>query len=580
MKNLIIKFIFFFTISLLLSPNIGKAQKDLKPIVSIEKVDELFKNWDNLKKPGIAVGIVSNGEIVHTKGYGLANLEFDIPNTAETRFYIGELSNQFTVLAILLLESQNKLSLQEDIRKYLPVLPDLGKLVAIEDLIHHTSGIRDMAIAKALSGWKNSDAVSEEQAIQLFVNQQKLNYEPGKKQQKNISSFLLLEKIIAKASGTSYTEYIKKNILDPLQMTNTFFDTASGTIIKNKATGYYPKGDGFIAGTLNQMELNNTNVYSTVGDMCRWLLNYYHPKVGNTSLIKRFSALTTLNGKPVEERNFSFYVNQFHHWNYYGTKKLSHTSIEGGYACKIIHFPDQNMAAVVLGNGGTYDDEIANDDMATMSAELYVEKYFDKSTSSGLVKVEGINMDTKILESFTGNYWEPTGFNSRAIYLKNDTLMYSRGYNESPIIPIGKNKFQMLTYSNVYVTFENRNNKKSMLVEVEGVGEFEHIAYQKDAPWTKNLEAYTGVYFCQELKKTYHIARKDNKLIINNLRIGAIEFTPILKDVFMGNRRYFNELKFSINNKGINGFQLATSSGDKFWFERTPMVIARQTKLN
>ncbi len=578
MKN--INSLFIIIALFIVLPKMGKAQKELKPIVPIEKIDKLFKNWDNLERPGIAVGIVSNGEIVHTKGYGLANLEFDIPNTAETRFYIGELSNQFTAFAILLLESQNKLSLQEDIRKYLPTLPDLGKRIAIEDLIHHTSGIRDIAIAKALSGWKNSDAISKEHTIQLFVNQQKLNYEPGEKQQKNISTFFLLEKIIAEASGTSYTEYIQKNIFDPLKMTNTFFDTASGAIIKNKATGYNSKGDGFIAGTLNQLELNNTNVYSTVGDMCRWLQNSYHPKVGNTSLIKRFSALATLNGQPIEEKNFSFYVNQFYHWNYYGTKKLSHTSIEGGYASKIIHFPDQNMAAVVLGNGGTYDDEIANDDMATMTAELYVEKYFNKSTSFGLVKVAGINMDTKTLASFTGDYWDPAGFNSRTIYLKHDTLMYSRGYNESPIIPIGKNKFQMVTYSNVYVTFENRNNKKSMLVEVEGVGEFEHIAYQKDAPWTKKLEEYAGEYFCQELQTTYYFSVKNNKLIVNNLRIEDIEFSPILKDTFTGNRRYFNELKFNRNNNGINGFQLATSSGDKLWFEKRSVAIAKQTKLN
>lgn len=573
MKNLIIKSIFCFIISLLLSPNFANAQKDLKPIVPIEKVDELFKNWDNLEKPGIAVGIVSNGKIDHTTGYGLANLEFDIPITEYTRFYIGELSNQFTALAVLLLESEGKLSLQDDIRKYLPEFKDLGQPVAIEDLINHSSGIRDIEVTKALSGWKGGDAVSESQMTKLFSKQQQLNSEPGKKHQENISTFLLLEQIIAKASGGAYTDFVQKNIFDPLQMKNTFFDTGSGTVIKNKATGYTPKGEGFTTGTLNQMELNNTNVYSTVGDICLWLQNYYQPKVGNVALIKRFTAAATLNGQEVEEKANTLYFDQFRFWDYNGTKKLYHISMGGGYACKIVHFPDQNMSAVVLGNAGTY-----NGGMATMTGKLYVEKYFTKSPE--LTKVEGIKMDTKTLETFTGDYWEPSQLYSRNIFLKNDTLIYSRGNGyDSPIIPIGDNKFQMITYSDVYITFENNKNKKIMSVEADG-GLFKHIAYQKDAPWTKNLEAYTGAYFCKELKTMYQLSIKDKKLIIDNLRTGEVEFTPLLKDNFTGNRRYFNELKFNRNNKGINGFQLATSSGDKLWFEKRSMAIAKQTKLN
>lgn len=573
MKNINLIFLLFALVIAL--PFIGKAQKNTKPNVTIDEVNELFKNWDNRDKPGIAVGIVNDGKIVHTTGYGMANLEYDIPITADTRFYIGELANQFTTLSILLLESQNKLSLQDDIRKYVPTLPNLGKQITIEHLIHHTSGLRELAVTKALSGWKNSDEVSTDQAIQLFASQQQLNANPDTKQEKNISTFLLLEKIIAKASGESYTDFIQKNIFDPLQMTNTFFDTGSGTIIKNKATGYYPKGDGHINSTVKQMERYNTNVYSTVGDMCRWLQNYYQPKIGNKALLKRYSAISTVNGQPVAEKNLSPYFSQLQFWDYNGTKKLYHVSVGGGYACKIVHFPDQNISAVVLGNGGTY-----NGGMATMTGELYVKNYFTRTP--GLVEVEGIKMDTKTLENYTGNYWEPNQFYSRNIYLKNDTLMYARGNGyDSPIIPVEKNKFQMITYSKVYVTFDNSNNKKIMFVEAEGEGAFEHIAYQKDAPWAKNLSDYTGEYFCQALKTSYRFSIEDNKLITSNLRTGTIEFTPTIKDSFTGNRRYFNELKFvRNNNRKIKGIQLSTANGDKLWFEKTPISIAKNTKLN
>lgn len=349
-------------------------------------------------------------------------------------------------------------------------------------------------------------------------------------------------------------------------MKNTFFDMDSGVTIKNKARGYYPKEDGFIERDLNQMELNNTNVFSTVGDMSRWLQNLYNPKVGNAQLIKKLQAPTTLNGVPVEEKNLSIYFNQLRFWDYSGTKKLYQISMGGGYACKIVHFPDQQMSAVVLGNGGTY-----NGDMATMTGELYVSNYFKNTPSSQLAMVEGIDLNTETLKGFEGDYWEADALYSRSIYLKNDTLFYSRGYNESPIMPIGKNKFQMITYGNVYITFEKRNNNNIMIVEVEGQGKYEHIAYNKDAGWTNDLKGYAGNYYCQELKTSYHLVIRNNNLVINNLRDGDISLSPILKDSFVGNRRFFDQLKFIRNSKmTIKGFEISTSNGDRFWFDATP----------
>ena len=139
----------------------------------------------------------------------------------------------------------------------------------------------------------------------------------------------------------------------------------------------------------------------------------------------------------------------------------------------------------------------------------------------------------------------------------------------------------MITYSNLYVTFENKNNKKVMLVEAEGEGKFKHVAYQKDAPWTNNLHAYTGEYYCPELKTSYQFSINNDKLIIQNPRTGNVEFTPTLKDGFTGNRRYFNEVKFvRDNNQELNGFYLSTYTGDKFWFEKEQVSLARNTSMN
>ena len=539
-----------------------KGQKDLRRVVSVEELDETFKDWNNLENPGIAVGIVTDGKIVHTRGYGLANMEYDLPVKTDTKFYIGELSNQFTVYALLLLESSGKLSLQDDIKKYLPQFPKLDKQISIEDLINHTSGIRDLEVTKELMGWKESDETTDVQVDQLFKSQQKLNTDPGKKYQDNNSTFLLLERTIANASGEEYTDYIQKNIFDVLGMKSTSFDIPSGGIIKNKATGYYPQGEGFISSTLKKKDSYNTNVYSTVGDMCLWLQNYYNPKSGNTETLKKFMDPARLNDLPVEEKMYSLYFNQLKYWDYNGTKKLYQIFVGGGYACKIVHFPDQKMSAIVLGNGGRY-----NGGMATITGKLYVKNYFvDPPTKK---EVKGISMDVSRLKEFTGDYWEPNQLYTRSIYLKNDTLMYSRGNNESPIIPIGKNKFQILTSIDVFVTFENGADGKIMVVEPEEGVVFEHQEYNKDATWTKDLSAFVGEYYCETLHTRYFFAVEDNKLVARNLRVGTIEFMPILKDSFTGNRGYFNELKFVRNSKNnIDGFELSTYKEDKIMFKK------------
>ncbi len=446
------------------------------------------------------------------------------------------------------------------------------------DLIHHTSGLRDIDVSKTLVGWHKDDYITLNQTIQFLANQKQLNNIPDKKFQINHSIFLLLEKIIANVSGDSYTKFIEKNIFQPLQMTNTIFDDTPGKVIKNIAVGYYPNGDDYRRGIVNQLEMNNTNVYSTVGDICKWEQNFLSPKpkVGNVAMFKKMDSPVVVNKKPLSAKNMTMYFGQHQYWDYNGTRKMYNVSMASGYSCKIVRYPDYNFSAVVMGNDGVY-----NGGTATMTSELYVKNYFTK-TPGGLVEVDGIKMDTKTLEGFVGDYWEPNNLYNRSIYLKNDTLMYARGNGyDSPIIPIGKNKFQMVTYSNVILHFENEDNKKVMIVEAESEGSFEHIAYDADATWTKDLTTYTGEYFCDELNTTYHFSIKNNKLIASNQRLAEVEFSPLFKDSFTGNRPYFNEIKFNRKNSSdIKGFYLSIHTGDKLWFQKASNKQARNIKLN
>ncbi|MEM6319299.1 MAG: serine hydrolase domain-containing protein [Bacteroidota bacterium] len=576
MKNLTIPFFYGLLTLLIILPFVGNAQKDLKPKVSIEEIDELYQKWDNLEKPGIALGIVSNGEIVHTKGYGLANLTYNIPVTPNTKFYLGKIANQFIVLGILLLEAEGKLTLDDDIRKHLPEFAHLQTPIAIADLIHHTSGLRDLAITKALGGELESKEMTVQAATQLIARQRQLNNQPSKAFEPNHSGFLLLEKIIAKVSEVAYTDFIQQNILAPLQMTQTVFDDASGKIIKNKAIGYYPNADSYREGSMKPLAMNSTNVYSTVKDICKWEQNFLSatPKVGTVAMFKKMDTPVIVDGVPMPIQNYAMSFGQLQYWDYNGTRKMFNVSMAGGFACKSIRYPEYNLSLIVMGNDGVY-----NGSTATATSELYVKNYFSRAPGPRkLVEVEGISLPTESLEKFTGDYWEDSGFSKRSIYLQNDTLWYARsnGYN-SPIIPISKNRFQMITYVNLFVEFVQRGDQKMMLVEVEGDQTYEYVGYDSEADWTKDLSAYTGQFYCKELNTSYQFMLNNQQLVAKHPNKGTIEFNPILEHSFVGNQPHFNKVTFQVGKEGaIDGMYIFTDSGDQIWFEKVPTASSRR----
>ena len=177
-----------------------------KALTPGDQVDELFAPWDNKDSPGAAVAVVQNGTIVYKKGYGMANLEYDIPNSPSTVFHIASVSKQFTAFSILLLEKAGKLSLDDDIRKYIPEVPDFGKTITLRHLATHTSGMRDQWNLLAMAGWRLDDVITKEQVLKLVSKQKALNFNPGEEFVYCNTGFTLLAEVVARVSGQSFAE--------------------------------------------------------------------------------------------------------------------------------------------------------------------------------------------------------------------------------------------------------------------------------------------------------------------------------------------------------------------------------------
>jgi len=538
------------------------SQQIQKRTITPAQIDAIFSKWDSADKPGIAVGVLSDGKVIYSKGYGLANLEHKIPISPETRFHIGDIAKEFTVYALLLLEERGELSLQDDIRKYMPKLMPFSNSISIEQLIHHTSGLNNEEVSKALAGWRAEDVFTKKQAYAMIRNQVKSLTNSGNVQRHSDAGFMILEDLIAKISKISYADFITAEIFKPLGMINSVFDT-QGAVISNKAQGYFAQNDGFVNATMNYSHTIVSDVYTTVGDMCFWAKELGDPKIGTEQMVKKFDGLSIVSRKKVEKSNLAFYAGGHRFWNYRGAEKLYHVEVAGGYASKLIRYPDYDLALVIMGNDGAY-----NGSAGTAASALYIEDFLD-STSNEVAKISAKKLSGKQLTAFEGDYWDASNHSTRKIHIANDTLRYFRGPgNESALVPLTKNSFKMITWGEVMISFDTKAVPMKMAVTA-GEDTFNSIAYDANASWTKDLNAFTGNYYAADLDTSYSLSVDQGMLMLVHPRLEPVQLDPRIPNVFTGDHRHFSSLAFKRDTSGnVTGFHLATSGVADIWFQK------------
>ena len=336
------------------------------------QIDRLFSNYGSTT-PGVAVAVVRDGKIIFKKGYGTANLEYDMPITTKTVFQIASVSKQFTAFSIYLLEKQAKISLEDDIRKYVPEVPDFGKTIRIKHLLAHTGGIKDQWALLALAGWRMDDVITTQHILKLASKQKELNFEPGSRYLYSNSGYTLLAEIVRRVSGGSFAEFTKKNIFVPLEMNDTQFYDDYERIVKNRADSYESENGAYKKKNLNNSADGASNLYTTVEDLAKWVLNFENPKVGDAELIKRFNEPSLLNNGErvvygISDGEPGYHAKGQIHWNYRGLHLMSHGGHAAAFRSFLGRFPDKHLAVIALSN----DEHYQNFNTSIKIAEFYL----------------------------------------------------------------------------------------------------------------------------------------------------------------------------------------------------------------
>jgi CubicO group peptidase (beta-lactamase class C family) len=342
------------------------------------KIDSLFSQY-NSKTAGVAVGIVKDGKLIFKKGYGTANLEYDIPITPKAIFNVGSVSKQFTTFSIYLLEKQGKISLDDDVRKYIPELPIYEKTITIRHLCSHTSGLKDQWALLTLAGWRMDDIITSEQVMKIISKHKALNFAPGSQFKYSNSGFTLLAEIVKRVSGKSFAEFAKENIFDPLGMENTLIYDDNEKIVKNRAYSYGSENGLYSKRNLNSSSVGPTNVYTTVEDLSKWTTNFENPKVGDVDFINRFNERTSLdNGEPailaVRDGEIIYHAKGQFIRNYKGLTVYNHTGSDAGFKSYLGRFQENKLSIILLSNDENFVSYKAGMDIA----ELYLSDKFKK----------------------------------------------------------------------------------------------------------------------------------------------------------------------------------------------------------
>ena len=353
-----------------------------------KKIDLLFD--DRSQKPGCAVGLVENGEYIHSKGYGLANLEHEIPIGMDTIFRIGSVSKQFTTMAIAILEEKGKLSFEDEMKVHIPDLVDYGEQVTINHMIHHYSGLGDYeymdypgrfknAVGEEFR-WGNEDYLTNKEFHDL-IKTLPLIRKPEKKFHYSNTGYVLLALVAENASGMSLREFAEKEIFNPLGMHDSFFNDDVNLPFKNRADAYTPIDD-----ESNKYKINVTNlswvgdggVYTSLNDFIKWDENFYENKLGmgGQSLIQtmemtfeetKVSKRNQKMDKEKENENTYAFAQNLAYYN--GYKRWSHSGSWVGWLAHYARFPELRFSTVVFCNTNEVD--------ATTISDKVIDIYFE-----------------------------------------------------------------------------------------------------------------------------------------------------------------------------------------------------------
>ena len=493
-----------------------------------DKVDRVFAEWNTTSSPGCALAVIKDGHIIYEHGYGMANMELGVAISPQSVFDIGSVSKQITAMAILLLAQEHKLSLDDDVRKYLPEIPDYGSKITLRHMLHHTSGLRNYDDLFDLEGIPEADLTTERDAMELIVRQKGVNFKPGDEFLYSDTNYFLMSQIVKRVTGQTLRQFAQDRIFGPLGMTSTHFHDDHTMIVPNRATGYAPREEGGFGIDMSNFEqLGDGSVMTTVEDLAKWDRNFDHPIVGGEDAIHQLTTAGVLNnGQPIPYAMGLFLD------HYRGLNWIHHSGEWVGYRAALSRFPDQHFSTLVECNCVGSMSPMA---MAQRVADIYLADDIARVEKSQTALTQS-NVPAAALKQYAGAYWSEKNGALKKFVLRDDRLqMLSTGMTYD-LVPLGEGQFEAvepdLEHKDRY-NFHAGSGGALQLEAIEGGASVRYDAVKGASPDAAHLADFTGSYVNDELRSTWTLVVRNGVLVRQQWMAEDQKLDPAFPDGFI-----------------------------------------------
>jgi CubicO group peptidase (beta-lactamase class C family) len=499
----------------------------------IARMDAVLAPLQKPDAPGCAVGVSRSGSLVYQRYFGLADLERHVPITPKTKFFIASSSKQFTAMAVVLLALDGKIGLDDDVRKYVPELPDFGDKITIRHLLSHTSGFREETNLLTMAGWRISDRQTENDILRLLRRQRQLNFRPGDEYMYANTGFTLAAVVVSRVTKMSLPEFVAKRIFQPLGMTHTEIVDDRAKVIADRAIGYWMLGSEGGRYRIVNVPYDNvgpTGVLTTLHDLALWDRNFYTMTVGGRAAREMIDTPTRLNDGTLTGYGLGIYIG-----TYRGQPTLSHAGSDPGFKADFVHFPKQHLTIEVMCNAF----EISPTPIVHGIADILV-PVAAPTTGDAKADVAEVPPPADIAD-FAGRYWNREIAQATTILYENGKLLVDGG-NEGKfeLRHIGGNRFLLPVAPRRYVLtfFRGPDGMRRVRSEIGGDRPVEYTAVPATSK-SPPASQYAGLYYSPELDVEWTVAARNDKLTISWVRYGEEPLSPLLPDVFESHGGFF-----------------------------------------
>lgn len=532
-------------------PGKARPQKDLS-----RRIQALFDACNRLDTPGgFAAAVIKDGRVLFQGAYGFSNSEHKVPFTIHTVSDLASVSKQFTGFAIATLIQEKRLRLDDDIRRYLPELPDFGDTITVRHLLYHTSGIRDWVGLVKVSGRYDEDVIIDDFLMKLVMNQQDLNFRPGERFRYSNTGYFLLANIVSRVTGQPFSEWMRDYVFVPLGMTNTHFCDDHRTIIPNRASSYRKDSNGVMQNTTSNLEAyGSSSLFSTLADMIKWVSNFETRSLGGPEVWDMMRQRGVLNDGQTVNYGFGISINE-----YGGLLSVGHGGSWGGYLSQVTYYPELHLVYVFMTNrdpSGVYVD----DDLLRLFVPDKANQEFEKPGASIQRTQKEIN--TNLLDEYAGIY--EFFDNVVRVETRRDHLLVRLPWEAVEFYPESDNKFFRKDFDAQFAFLRNE------------VGVVDRLVYyfrgSTNPPFKKldwnisehaDLADILGEYYSPELHTRYRLMVSNDRLVMWHMHNEEILLLRLDRDHYLGSRWWCEEIEIVRDeNDQITGFTLTADGGN------------------